>query len=161
MSSLNAPHDLPIQIRSACFVSRKFDLGAEPENDINPIRGQSFLAWLRPRLEGLGYTVDGPNTEDWGWYLDVRGPAKSHLVGASAIDCDEGAVWTIQLSRQRSFRECITGKGWITRDDPLVRLVERIVREETEATEVWYEELLYAGLWRSPPHRSMQGPDGD
>lgn len=157
---MKAQHDLPIQIRFVCFVSRKFDLEAEPENDINPIHGQSFLAWLRPRLEGLGYTVDGPDTEDWGWYLDVRGPTAGYIVGASALEFDEGVDWTIQLSRQRSFREWITGKGWITREDPLVRLVERIVREETEATEVCYEELLYAGLWRSPPHRSMPSPEG-
>jgi len=158
---VTAPHSLPIQIRSVCFVSRKFDVHSEPENDINPVRGQSFLAWLRPRLEGLGHRVDGPHTEDWGWYLDVRSPTKSYLVGAHAMECPEGADWSIHLSRQRSFRDWITGKNWITRDDPLVRLVERIVREETEANEIWYEELLWAGLWRSPPWRIMHSPDGD
>lgn len=153
------PKDLPTQIRFVCFASGKFDLEAEPENDVNPIHGQSFLAWLRPRLEGLGYAVDGPDTEDWGWYLDVRGPTAGYIVGASAIADDDGACWTIQLSRRRSFREWITGKGWITRDDALVQLVERVVREETEAIEVWYEELQWAGPWRSPPHRVYAADD--
>ena len=152
---MSQPPDLPIVVLHFCFVSRKFDLAAEPENDINPIRGQSFLAWLRARLEALGQEVDGPDTEDWGWYLGVRTAAGRYIVGASVIPDDDGDDWTIRLWRERSLREWITGKGRVTREDDLARLLERLVREEMEATESWTEEYRSAGPWRSPVHRFL------
>jgi hypothetical protein len=132
------------------FGSARFDTSAEPENDINPIRGQSFLAWLRPKLEALGYAVDGPDTEDWGWYVRVKCPTGSYIVGAIAIPDRDETAWMIQLWRERSLREWITRKGRQQRDDAFAQLVERIIRQDADATEVFTEELLSRGLWRSP-----------
>ena len=126
-----------------CFDSRKFDITAEPPNDINPIHGQSFLAWLRPELEGSGYAVDGPDTEDWGWYLEVAGPSGRYTVGASAMTSIEPGVvdWTIQVWRRRSLRELVQRKGRVSRTDALVQTLERLVREKADdATETWTEE---------------------
>ena len=111
-----------------CFDSELFDVEAEPPNDINPIRGHSFLAWLAPRLEADGYRVDGPDTEDWGWYLEVVGPSGRYIVGAIA---QPGKVvdWMLQIWRSRTMRERLRGEGRISLADPLVRWIEACVRE--------------------------------
>jgi hypothetical protein len=126
------PHTIEI-----LFDSLRFDIEAEPPNNINPIRGHSFLAWLVPRLETAGYRVVGPGTEDWGWYLDVRGPAGTYLVGASATPTLlDGVDWTLQIRRARSFREWLRGTGRIHFDDPLVQWLEACVREHMGSTEI-------------------------
>lgn len=126
------------------FDSRKFDINTEPPNDINPIHGHSFLAWLRPQLEGAGYEVDGPGTEDWGWYLEVAGPSGRYVVGASAMTAIQAGVvdWTIQVWRCRSLREIFQRKGHVSRSDALVQTLEQLVREGAgDATETWTEEV--------------------
>ena len=55
------------------FRSNKFDVSAETPNPINPIAGQSVLTWLRAELAKAQYTATEPDTEDWGWYIDVTG----------------------------------------------------------------------------------------
>jgi hypothetical protein len=124
------------------FDSDRFDVDAEPENDVNPIRGHSFLAWLAGELAPEGYRVDGPSTEDWGWYLDVEGPAGRYLVGATALPgAGKVADWTIQITRSRSIRERLRGAGRIGLADPLVRSVEQHVRKGAGATDVGIEVL--------------------
>jgi hypothetical protein len=130
------------------FGSRKFDITKEPENDINPIPGQSFLAWLRPRLEELGYMVEGPDTEDWGWYLEVQDAHARHMVGASAIP-DDPVAWTVQVRRWRRVRE------WLFRtasppqlDDPLVQTIFRFVCQIADAPDDTEETFLEM---ESPP----------
>lgn len=124
------------------FGSRKFDITKEPENHINPIPGQSFLAWLRPRLEELGYGVEGPSAEDWGWYLEVQDAHARHMVGASAFP-DDPVDWTVHVRRWRRFRE------WLFRtasppkvDDPLVQTIFRLVREIADAPDDTGETFL-------------------
>jgi hypothetical protein len=123
------------------FDSDRFDVDAEPENDVNPIRGHSFLAWLARKLAPDGYRVDGPSTEDWGWYLDVVGPSGRYLVGASALPGGKDVDWTIQISRSRSIRERLRGEGRIGLADPLVRTIEAHVREGSGASDVGVEAL--------------------
>jgi len=109
--------------------SAHFDVAHEPPNDINPIPGHALLAWLAPRLAREGYETDGPDTEDWGWYLDVWNPTDRYLVGATACPHDAGVSWFVQIQRSRSLVEVLRGRGRITREDALARLVERLLRE--------------------------------
>jgi hypothetical protein len=131
------PHSVTI-----LFDSELFDVEAEPPNDINPIRGHSFLAWLSPRLEAAGHRVDGPDTEDWGWYLEAAGPSGRYVVGASAIPSRGKVVdWTLQITRARSIGERLRGEGRIGPADPLVRWIEACVREQVGASETVVEIL--------------------
>ena len=141
------------------FGSDKFDTTKEPENDINPIFGQSFLAWLRPRLEQLGFVVDGPDTEDWGWYVRLRGGTGSYIVGATAIPDRDETHWTIQLWRERSLREWIAREGRLQPDDAFAKQIERLIREEVYPMELWIEALMSRGLWRSPVFRPISSPE--
>ena len=123
------------------FRTAKFDVKAEDPNPINPIPGQSVLRWLRDELVKAHYNVTEPSTEDWGWYVDVEGGGAQYLVGASA-DPEESAreiEWIVQVHKHRSFTEKIRGQNKMAADDPLVALVERIVRADPDITEVSVE----------------------
>ena len=79
-----------------------------------------------------------PDTEDWGWYIDVTGNDGSYLVGASA-DADGSTPdveWVIQVHRHRSLTDKLFGRNKMAVDDPLVTLIERIVRADPQISEV-------------------------
>lgn len=60
------------------FSTAMFDISKEDPNPINPIAGQTVLQWMRAKLEGSGYNTTEPETEDWGWYIDVEGKGSSY-----------------------------------------------------------------------------------
>jgi hypothetical protein len=120
------------------FRTARFDVKAETPNSINPIAGQSVLRWLRTELAKAGYTATEPVTEDWGWYVDVTGKDGSYLVGASA-DADGSTPdveWIVQVHRHRSMSDKLFGRNTMAVDDPLVALIERIVRGDAQISEV-------------------------
>lgn len=124
------------------FRSSSFDVASEPPNPINPIPGESVLRWLREQLRGSRYETTEPATEDWGWYIDVRGEGASYLVGASG-DVAEAAAepvdWTIQIERHRTLGEKLRGANKMADDDALSSLIERLVRQSAGAADVEVE----------------------
>jgi hypothetical protein len=113
------------------FRTARFDISKETPNQINPIAGQSVFLWLRQELMTAGYTATEPDTEDWGWYIDVEGNGASYLVGASADAGTEPDVdWTVQIEKIRSAKDKLLGRNKMTSDDPLSALVERIARAD-------------------------------
>lgn len=120
------------------FRSRKFDVMAETPNPTNPIAGQSVLRWLRAELGKAQYVATEPDTEDWGWYIDVTGNDGSYLVGASA-DADGSTPeveWVIQVHKHRSMKDKLLGRNTMAMDDALVALIERILRGDSQISEV-------------------------
>ena len=123
------------------FRTAKFDVRAEDPNEINPIAGQSALNWLRVELGKAKYTATEPDTEDWGWYIDVQGEGVSYLVGASA-DAESrtpDVEWVIQVHKHRSLKDKLLGQNKIAADDPLVRLIEHLVRADPQFSDVSVE----------------------
>lgn len=120
------------------FRSKKFDVTAEEPNPINPIAGQSFLLWLKDRLHNAGYEAGEPDTEDWGWYIELSAFDSSYLVGASGFPEAEGASaeWHIQIHKLRSWVDKLTGRNKLAPDDPLSQIIETLVRDEPEFIEV-------------------------
>lgn len=114
------------------FTTDRFDVSKETPNSINPIAGQSVLNWLREELAKAQYHSTEPDTEDWGWYMDVEGGSDSYLVGASAdaqdpcLDTD----WVVQVHKNRSLKEKLLGRNKMTAEDPLFTLIESIVRTD-------------------------------
>jgi hypothetical protein len=52
------------------FKSSKFEIEPGEDEQINPgIYGRQLAAWLKSRLEDLGYAVEDIINEDWGWCL--------------------------------------------------------------------------------------------
>ena len=123
------------------FATDKFDVSKETLNDINPIAGEGVLNWIRERLSGTGFGASAPATEDWGWYMDVEGNGASYLVGASGEperpppDLD----WVVQIHRNRSLKDKLTGKNKLTADDPLVVCLEKMIRGEPSFRDVTSE----------------------
>ena len=120
------------------FRTGRFDVSKETPNPTNPIAGQSVLEWLRAELAKAGYTATEPDSEDWGWYIDVTGTDGSYLVGASA-DADGSTPdveWVVQVHRHRSLSDKLFGRNTMAIDDPLVALIERIVRADAQISEV-------------------------
>jgi hypothetical protein len=118
------------------FSSTTFDVTKETPNPINPIAGESVLHWLREKLIDSPYKATAPATEDWGWYVYVNGAGASYLVGASADAGEPSRTvdWTVQIHKQRSLKDKITGADKMTIDDQLSALIERIIRAHTDVT---------------------------
>ena len=115
------------------FTTDRFDVSAERPNPINPIAGQSVLLWLREELSKAQYRVTEPDTEDWGWYIDVESAAGSYLIGASADAADPfpTVAWVVQVHKNRSLKDKVLGRNKMAADDPLFALIERIVRGDS------------------------------
>lgn len=124
------------------FATTKFDISKEEPNDINPIAGQGLLKWLGTKLGSAGYKTTEPETEDWGWYIDVEGNTGTYMIGASgeaerpAPDVD----WTVQIHKSRSLKDKLTGQNKQAADDPLTALIERFVRAETDFRDIHVEQ---------------------
>ena len=121
------------------FHSARFDVVNETPNSINPLFGESVLRWLREKLDASGYETNAPAPEDWGWYIDAKGPGVAYLVGASGEAAEDGTGrvdWTIQIDKHRSLKEKLTGANTLAADDRLSALIERLVREDGGAAEV-------------------------
>ena len=116
------------------FSTAKFDIEREPANDINPIAGQSVLAWMKPLLEESGFDVSTPGTEDWGWYLDVTGPSGRYLVGAMAMPGPDSssAAWMLQVHRRRGIGARLRRKGRLDPRDPVLARVIDLVEGEAD-----------------------------
>lgn len=112
------------------FRSRLFDLAAEPENPINPIRGASVLQWLRKRLPA-GLQATEVEAEDWGWYFDLDWHGRPYLIGASAEPADDGlADWMVQIDKRRNLKERLLGQARMTADDPCLQWLRGQIESE-------------------------------
>lgn len=120
------------------FSTSRFDVSKETPNPINPIAGQSVLGWLREELGKHDYRSTEPATEDWGWYMDVEGGGASYMVGASGDAQGSGpnVDWVVQVDRHRSFKDRLLGRGKMAVDDPLVTILQRIVRADNSLEQV-------------------------
>ena len=120
------------------FTTARFDVSGEKPNPINPIAGQSVLLWLREELLRAQYRVTEPDTEDWGWYIDVEGADAGYLVGASADAAEPipTVEWTVQVHKNRSFKDKVLGRNKMAADDPLFALIEKIVRGDSRIERV-------------------------
>jgi hypothetical protein len=123
------------------FRTDRFNISQEPSNPINPIAGHSVLNWLREELAKAAYQSTEPDTEDWGWYIEVEGESGAYLVGASADA--EGTTsevdWMVQVHKRRSLKEKLLGRNRMAADDPLFALIERLVRADKRMAQVSVE----------------------
>jgi len=119
------------------FKTALFDASREKPNGINPVAGQSVLLWLRNELVKVQYRVTEPDTEDWGWSIDVQGDDGAYLVGASAeADATPPLEWIVQVHKHRSLKDKIFGRNKMAADDPLSMFIERLVRADARLEHV-------------------------
>lgn len=70
--------------------------------------GDDLGAWLKPRLEAQGYVVEGPDQEDWGWYLHCSKGTTRHYLNMGFSADDEWLMW---VERSRSLGDWIRGRN--------------------------------------------------
>jgi hypothetical protein len=120
------------------FKTSRFDVSKETPNPVNPIAGQSVLTWLRDELSKAQYQVTEPDTEDWGWYIEVEAEGAHYLVGASADarDPSPDVDWVVQVHKSRSLKDKLLGKNKLAADDPLSAVIETILRADSRFEEI-------------------------
>jgi hypothetical protein len=133
------------------FKSSRFEIEPGEDEEINPgIYGRQLAAWLKPRLEAMGYPVDDVIAEDWGRCLVCRREPFMLWVGCASVSDDDGAeaagspprkehvTWHCFATAEvffwkRLFRKIDTGPavaklyqdlGTILRAEPEISLVE-------------------------------------
>ena len=120
------------------FRTSKFDISKETPNPVNPIPGEGVLTWLGQELARNNWQATEPDYEDWGWYIDVTGHGSSYLVGASG-EPETGSPsveWMLQIRKTRTLKEKLLRRNQMTSDDPLVALIDQIIRAEREITQI-------------------------
>lgn len=121
------------------FETAKFDVTREDENSINPIWGQSLLLWLKDKLAGK-VQLEDPDAEDWGWYTTVEWNGRAYLLGASAMRTDaDDYEWVFQVDKHRSFREKLSGREKMTRNDECLQFFKQLFEAESEFKHVAIE----------------------
>ena len=128
---------------SILFRTSRFNLSKIGKHFINPCCfGEDLASWLRQELTPKGVESSVPYQEDWGWELPVRlGTASYYLcmTGNSDSEGNDAGEWRIIVEKRRSTWERLTGKGIINSDDPLLKIVEAILSEESNIAEVHLE----------------------
>ena len=112
------------------FTTTLFDVTKEHPNEINPIYGESLLLWLAEKLKDH-VVVPEPQTEDWGWYIEIDWKGRRYMLGASASDEENGArEWVLQIVKHRSFKERLSGKEKLTELDECSAHIHRLLASE-------------------------------
>jgi hypothetical protein len=138
------------------FKTDRFDVTKETPNEFNAFAGEELLKWLRTELAKHQYASTEPDTEDWGWYIDVTGPNASYLVGATAeveykpleeegaplsydVAADAVLDWTVQVHKHRTLVHKLFGKNKMEADDALCSILECTLKGEPSLQEVSVE----------------------
>lgn len=126
------------------FKTARFNLSEVKLHFINPCCfGEDAAAWMKQKLMERSVTVQAgdPGQEDWGWYIRAEYSNGKYLLGFGG-NLDEAAQipntgeWRIIVNKRRSIKDCLTGKAKIQYDDPMLLLVEEILRGEPDFTGV-------------------------
>jgi hypothetical protein len=88
-------------------------------------------------LSVRGIHADPPGQEDWGWYLGLSHDANKYLLGISgnlgeSRTNENDGDWRIIVDKTRSLGQRLRGAGKIARDDPVVAMIEEILRAEAD-----------------------------
>ena len=113
------------------FSTAFFDVTKERPNPINPIAGESLLLWLAEQLRDRA-PLSSPDAEDWGWYSTVECEGRRYMLGTSASEEEVHGMreWVLQVVKHRSLKERLMGQEPMTPEDPCVRLVLDVLRNE-------------------------------
>jgi hypothetical protein len=122
------------------FTTSFFDVSKERPNDINPIYGESLLVWLAEKLKGQ-VAVPAPQTEDWGWYVDIDWGGRHYMLGASSDDyeIDGKREWVLQVVKHRTLKERLLGKEKMSPQDECAAHLRQLLEREEAFSEVSVE----------------------
>ena len=125
------------------FKSAKFDVSKEDENLINPIFGQSLLAWLKGQL-GESIEITEPDTEDWGWYSELNWHGRDYLIGSSVFfeegdNPTEELEWVFQVHKNRTLKEKLLGREKMTKQDDCLLFFKLLFEKDDDFNDIVVE----------------------
>ena len=130
---------------SILFETSRFNLSKVGEHFINPCGfGEDVAAWLGSKLAPNAVEIRQAYQEDWGWELPAKYENASYYlcIGGnsheSASNKDDGE-WRIIIEKRRSIAQRVTGKGKITGNDGMMKLIEHILVAESDIRNVHRE----------------------
>jgi hypothetical protein len=124
------------------FKTARFNLSEVKPHFINPCCfGEDLATWLGKRLSEDGVSVALPaGQEDWGWYVYVSIQDGKYFlgIGGNAEDGDsrDYGEWRIMVEKRRSILDRLSGKNVLSGEDAIVRLIENILRGESDFREL-------------------------
>jgi hypothetical protein len=116
-------------------------LNAEQErsNPINPIHGESLLAWLAKHWKG-DVPISEALPEDWGWYAFARWSGRRYMLGSSCSEAEKGErEWVLQVVKQRTLIERILRREKPLSADACVNEIKRLLESEPAFREITQE----------------------
>ena len=112
------------------FTTNAFDITRERRNPINPIYGESLLLCLRQKTMGR-IPIARPEPEDWGWYADIDWNGRSYMLGAAAMEEENGRrEWVLQVIKHRTIKERLLRRERMGPEDPCAEFFRRILAAE-------------------------------
>ena len=120
------------------FETSRFNVTDPKEHFINPCCfGEDAAAWLRGELIEKGFTVGSPGQEDWGWYLQAGYVGNSYFLGFGGYLQEEAAArnmgeWRVMIEKRRSVWDRLRNRNKMSEDEPIVAIVENILRAEID-----------------------------
>jgi len=124
---------------SIFFKCNRFNSTVQRDYFINPNSfGDDVGKWLRVELEKVGFGVEGPDQEDWGWYLIVFDPGSSlsASVNIGLGGGNEQEAFQIFVSSKIGLISFITGKSKVLllHANKVKAAVDDILRNDSEIT---------------------------
>jgi hypothetical protein len=118
------------------FTTSAFDVTREHPNPINPIYGESLLLWLAQQIKGR-IAIARPEPEDWGWYADIDWNGRAYMLGAAAMDEENGErEWVLQIIKHRTLKERLLGREKMRAGDECAEFFRKILEAEPRFTGV-------------------------
>jgi hypothetical protein len=120
------------------FETDRFNVSEVKEHFINACCfGEDLAEWLRQQLTRKGLSAGAPYQEDWGWEMLAQQGSQSYYLGVGGY-LREGAVgtndgeWRIMLEKKRSIWERLRGRNKMVETEPIVAIVEGLLREQAD-----------------------------
>jgi hypothetical protein len=120
------------------FETNRFNVSEVKRHFINPCCfGEDLADWLRQKLRERDVSAETPGQEDWGWYVFAQRDSQRYFLGiagyarAGAIGKNDGE-WRIMVEKKVSAWEKVRGANKLTEDDPILVILDSILRERAD-----------------------------
>jgi hypothetical protein len=129
------------------FETDRFNVSEVKEHFINPYCfGEDLAEWLRQRLALTGVNAGAPYREDWGWEMLTQHDSEQYYLGVGgcliegAASKNDGA-WRIMIEKNRSTWEKLRARNTIPETEPILSIVEDILREQADVRNLRRESV--------------------
>jgi len=124
------------------FETDRFNVSEVERHFINPCCfGEDLAEWLQQQLTKTGISAGDPYQEDWGWEMPARQGSQHYFVGVGGYLREGGASkndgeWRIMVEKKRSMWDKLRGRNAITDAEPILSIVEGILREQADVRKI-------------------------